>query len=625
MVDSPLTHVEKALAYAHAVIEGKIPACKWVRLACERQLRDLETFSGPDSPFVWSAEAANHICDFIERLPHVEGPLAVSRELADAGEGLIHLEGWQSFALTCAFGWRKRGVNARRFGRIYIEVPKGNGKSAISSGVALYCLAMEGEQGGQIYSAATKQEQAKIVWGVAYKMLAKRPKFAERHGFRIPMSEQTTMPVILHEKSFSRFVPLSRDTKSMDGLNPYLAIIDEVHAHLNRYIYDNLETACTKRPSATLWCITTAGDDGAGICSELRNFTSKILEEKEADESHWGIIYTLDEGDDWKDPASWQKANPNWGVSVQPDKFESIAKKAMIVPSARHTFRTKNLNQWLSAATSWMDMTAYDRIDDPSLQEDDFAADPLWVGLDLATKVDIASKAKLYGRLRRAWSAACPEHDRWGSLDCATCYPETAPLEPHFYVFCEHFLPEAAIERSQNASYSGWAETGWLRVTPGDVTDFTTVRESILLQELATKQLRQVGYDPWQAAQLSQELDAAGVQVVEIRPNVGTLSQPMKDFEALVLSGRLHTNGDPVLRWMVSNVVCVYDQKGNVYPRKPKDEQHKKIDGVVASLMALNLATIDVDAFEPVGFKFLGPTDDELRERRSAPVSDDDW
>ena len=590
-----MTHVDKATAYARAVVSGEVPACKWVRLACQRQLNDLERFAG-HPVYEWSPQHANHIAGFIERLPHVKGPKANAQEF-------IHLEGWQCFLLTTVFGWRRKDTGGRRFRRAYIEVPRGNAKSTLSSGVALYALALDGEQGAEVYSAATTRDQARITYGDAFDMLRKRPEFAAKMGFSLPKTKLTSSP-ILHRDSFSKFVPLSRESSNLDGLNPHVVVIDELHAHKTRDVYDVIETATAKRNSSLLWCITTAGTDTSGICYEVRGFACKVLSGVNQDESQFGIIYSVDEDDDWTDPAVWRKANPNWGISVQAEVFEQLAAKAMAQVSAQNNFKTKHLCQWTNAAVQWMDMRAWERAAEPDLDAEDFRDDPLYVGMDLATKTDIASKARVFIRWRPIWRPGCESHEAAGEFECPTCYPEDAEQEAHYYLFCQHFLPESAIQDGRNSQYQGWQIEGWLTQTPGDVLDFSAVRDSVV-EDLEAYNLRQCAYDPWQSAQLAQELEARGVRMVEIRATVQNFSAPMKEFEALVLSRRLHHNADPVMRWMVSNVVCFRDAKENIYPRK--EQINNKIDGVVASIMALSRALTEPVPSASVGIRFFVP------------------
>lgn len=567
-------HVERALAYCRSVVSGETPACKYVRAACTRQLRDLErAASDPNYPYVFDERRAGRVCRFVEQLPHIKGP---------KGGQLIQLEPWQCFILATVFGWVRKDNGKRRFRRVYIEVPRGNAKSTLSSGVALYCLAADGEAGAEVYSAATTRDQAKIVWGDAHAMVRKRALLRERLGI------ETSAHSVFHPATHSKFVPLSRDADNLDGLNIHCAIVDELHAHKTREVYDVVETGTGKRDQSLLWVITTAGSDTSGICYELRSYCAKMLDGSYADDAQFAVIYTIDEGDDWTSPDVWRKANPNWGVSVQADVIAQLAHKAMQVASAQSNFLTKHLNVWVNADQTWMNMLAWDRAANPELRSEDFSDAPCFVGLDLASKTDIACKARVYVR-------DLPHRTREGET------------ERHYYLFVDSYLPESAVTDGRNAQYAGWVREGWLRETPGDVLDFAAVKAD-LLADRDRYRMRVVAYDPWQAEQLSQELRAEGLTMVEVRPNVQNFSAPMKEFEALVLDGRLHHDGNPLMRWMVSNVVCHRDAKDNIYPRKERPEN--KIDGVVAAIMALGRALAHTEeeehsVYESRGVRFL--------------------
>lgn len=280
VIDDP--HVARALEYARKVVALEIPACTWVRLACQRQLDDLERWGGGGGPYVWSPAHAGRVCRFIELLRHVKGPLAGQR---------IRLEPWQLFILTTCFGWRAVATGGRRFRRVYIEVPRGNAKSTMTSGVGLYALAADDEGGAEVYSAATTREQARIVFGDARAMLIRAPTFAAKLGLVVGNH------VISQPGTNSKFEPLSREAKSLDGKNLHVALIDELHAHPTREVYDVLETAMAKRLASMLWVITTAGTDTAGICYEVRGYVRRVLEKTVEDDSQFGIIYTIDDED----------------------------------------------------------------------------------------------------------------------------------------------------------------------------------------------------------------------------------------------------------------------------------------------------------------------------------------
>ena len=589
--------VDRSHGYARDVVKGKIDVCQYVKRACQRQLDDLERFKDDDI-FVFVPEAAEHICWFIEQLPHVKGPKAKS--MAEGVErSRIYLEPWQCFLLATVFGWRRKDTGGRRFRRTYIEVPRGNAKSTISSGVALYCLALDGEQGADIYSAARTRDQARIVYGDAWDMLKRSPDIEGELGITKPRT-RTTGGNIFHTASGSKFVPLSRESTNLDGLNIHVAVVDELHAHDKRDIYDVIETGTAKRNASLMWCITTAGSNTAGICYEVRTYAIKVLERVVEDESVFGIVYTLDDGDDWRIEKDLAKANPNWGVSVFPDQVMNLCRKAQAQASAQNNFVTKHCNLWVNADVQWMEMRAWDRMARPDMKPEDFEMCPLYIGLDLATKVDIAAKSRIFVKLFPKW-APCAEHDSPGRVECRECYSKKPgePEEAHYFVFLTSYLNETAVEDGRNSQYQGWAIDEWLTKTPGDVTDFGVIKGEIFKDVKAFRMLRDVSYDPWQSAQLAQELEDKGIETNEARQTVAVMSAPMKEFESLVLTGRLHHTGDPVFRWMVSNVVAHLDAKENVFPRKQQPEN--KIDGVVASIMALGRALGEVDPYAKGG------------------------
>ena len=530
-----------------AVRAGEIPACKFVKQAVERQRKNLRAWA-TSGPYVFDEEEAGEWCEFAEELPHIKGPLA--------GQN-IRLEGWQCFILTTVFGWRKRSTGTRRFRRVYIEVPRGNAKSTLSSGVGLKAAFADGEGGAEVYSAATTRDQARIVFKDAQAMARRRPELCRELGVEVLAHD------IVQSSTASKFTALASDSNSLDGLNIHFAAVDELHAHKTREVYDVLETGTGKRPQSMLWSITTAGSDRAGICYELRTYTTKVLSGVIEDESHFGIIYTIDDGDDWTDETSWRKANPNWGVSVQPDVVAQLAAKAMQMPAAQANFKTKHLDVWVNADQAWMDMRAWDRCADPDLTIERFAGEPCYIGLDLASKTDMAARVAIF--------------------------PKVIDGQAHYYLFGRYFLPEQAIDDGRNSQYRGWATQDLVTVTPGDVLDFQAVEDDVLAISSA-HQVAEVAYDPWQATQLAQRLQANGATTVEFRNTVGNFSAPMKELDALARSGRLHHNGDPVLTWMVSNVVCHTDAKENIYPRKERPEN--KIDGVIAAITALGRAMV---------------------------------
>jgi len=466
------------------------------------------------------------------------------------------LEPWQCFILTTVFGWVDDNGN-RRFRSVYIEVPRKNGKSALTAGVGLYMLAADGEMGAECYSLATKREQALAVWTVARFMALRQKALCKEHGIEVRARS------ILSDGGAGFFQALSSDENGLDGLNPHFAGIDELHAHRTRVVHDVMDSATGARSQPLLWEITTAGSDVSGVCFETREYVIKVLEQVQDDPQTFGVIYTVDQDDidakNWFDERLWKKANPNYGVSVNPLDFQRKARKAKATPAALSEFLRKGLDVWTQADSPWMDMSAWNACADTSLRLEDFKGERCFVGEDLASKIDIAAKVRVF--------------EVGGTLYVLTAGDS-------------FFLPEARVQESKNASYQGWVEAGHLKTTPGNITDFDYIEDS-LREDAKLFEVAGVGYDPHQATKHATVMMAEGFPMVEVRQTVLSLSEPMKELEARVLSGRLKHDGNPVLTWMVSNVVCHLDAKDNVYPRKQKPEN--KIDGVVAIIMALAL------------------------------------
>lgn len=544
-----ITPLDRANRYIKGVLDGSIAVCKWVKLACQRQVDDL---ADDTHGFVFDEARANRVVKFAEALPHIKGSQYAGKKL--------EMMDWQCFILTTVFGWVDKTGN-RRFKTAYIEVPRKNGKSTMSAPVALYLLAADGEPGAEVYSAATTRDQARIVWADAKHMVDRSA------GLRSALKVETSAHSIYIGPSASAFKALSKDNNgNLDGLNIHGAIIDELHGHPNRALWDVIETGTGARAQPLIWAITTAGSNRAGICYEQQSYVRKILDGVHDDPTYFGIIYSIDEGDDPFDPDTWAKANPNYGVSVSPDDLARKALKAQQMAAAQNNFLTKHLNVWVNADSAWMNMQYWDKCADSTLSEESFYGADCVVSCDLATKIDVAAKVKLF----------------WKNIDG----------ERHYYAFGKYYLPEEAAEDGRNTYYQGWAIENRLVLTPGNVTDFSVIEDD--LREDARKyNVLNAGFDPWQASAIIQRLQQDGLPVLEYRQTVQNMSEPMKELEALVLQGRFHFDGDPVLTWMISNVVCHTDAKENIYPRKERSEN--KIDGAVALIAALGMAMVNSD------------------------------
>lgn len=535
---------EIAAQYCADVLSGKIAACLYVRLACQRQVEDLARVEEA-WPFRFDEAAASRVCFFIEKLPHIKGPLA--------GE-YIELAPWQVFIITTVFGWVKKSTGKRRYRRAYIEVPRGNGKSAFSSPIALYMLAADKEGGPEVYSAARTKEQARIVFDVAKKMLRseKGLKLCTRFGIRVLQHS------IIHPASNGIFTPLASEAQSLDGLNVHFGCLDELHAHPTSEVHDVLDTATGKRDQSLLWMITTAGTDQMGICYATRDYIIKILQSVFKDDSYFGIVYTVDKEDDPFAMATAAKANPNFGISVFADDLEQKRDKALQQLTAQTNYKTKHLDMWQSVGSAWMDMRRFDKCADPSLTESDFLGQPCIVGLDLASKLDLLTQVRLF----------------WKHLDG----------KRHYYAFWKHWTPEARLESSPILAYKKWAMEGLLQICPGETND-PTLAEDAIREACTAYEVKEVAHDPWGALELVNKLTAEGITMFQVDQVTKNLSPAMKELEAAIYDGRFHFDGDEVARWAMSNVIAKPDKKDNIFPFKLKPDN--KIDPIVALLTAL--------------------------------------
>jgi len=465
------------------------------------------------------------------------------------------MEPWQCFQYCSVFGWLDVD-GFRRFRKSYTEVPRKNAKTTGCAAVGLYMLAADGEPGSEVYSAAVTRDQARISFDIARKMVLQESGLRE-------IGIEPLAHSLLAERSGSVFRPLASDADSLDGYNVHCAIIDELHAHKTREVFDALETGTGSRIQPLIWMITTAGVNRTGICYEQRNYLQQVLEGRHKDERYFGLIYTLDENDDWTQVRAWKKANPNYGVSVNPDDIRTLVQSARANPQSTNAILTKRFDIWCSAATGYFNMLAWQACR-AKIAIADFEGTECYFGLDLASKIDIAALVVLF-KTGRGWA-----------------------------VFGRYYLPEDAIEpgKPNYDFYRGWAREGRLTLTPGAVIDFEFIERDLieLNQQLHP---REICYDAWQATELSTRMSAEGLPMVEVPMNARNISEPMKEMGASIIAGRFQHDGDPIYAWMLGNVTAKEDVKENVYPRKDRPEN--KIDGPVATMMPMGRAMIAPD------------------------------
>lgn len=550
-----MTHAERAAAYAEAVVDGSVPACRFVELAAERHLTDLASQKLKDFAYRWDPGAATAVGRFIELLPHVKGKWARNRER-------IRLEDWQCFAYLVPFGWKRKSDGFRRFRRAYVEVPRKNGKSVGTAALGLYAFAADGEHGAEVYSGASTEKQAWEVFGPARLMAKKTPEFLDAFGVQVNAKNLAILDTA------SKFEPVIG--KPGDGASPSFSITDEYHEHQTSEQYDTMVTGMGAREQPMAWVITTAGSDTAGPCYNLRSEVVAMLEGTTPDHELFGLIYTIDDGDDWTSEEALLKANPNADVSVSLGHLRSQQQQAINNPRKQSTFKTKHLNVWVTAAAPYFNAERWKRLADDELDPSQFHGEPCWVGLDLGSKIDLCNQVKVFRR----------EVD--GAL--------------HYYTFCRSYLPEERATDPALKHYQDWSAREHLTVTPGAMTDYDAIEEDVKA-DAEEHRILQLGFDPWNATQVVTHLMDFGLTCVEVPQTTNHLSAPMKEVQALIEAGRIHHTGDPVLSWAIGNVTAQEDRNENVFPRKESGE--KKIDPAVALIIAIGRALASDEASEP--------------------------
>lgn len=546
--------VRAAEKYARDVVEGKIVACKMVKLACQRHLDDRKRKSSPSFPYLFDPAKAERVARFLQKLPHTKGKWA-GRKMK------VKLEPWQLFSVCIPFGWVHRKTKFRRFRVIVIFVPRKNGKSIIAGGVGLYMFCADDEFGAEVYSGATTEKQAWEVFRPAKLMVERTNPLREHFDIDVNASNMVRL------EDGSRFEPVIG--KPGDGASPSCALIDEYHEHHDSSLFDTMETGMGARDQPVLLVITTAGSNIGGPCHELVRDAEKMLEKVPgADQPDlWAMLYSIDKGDDWTDPANMIKANPNYGVSVGADYLQARLRAAMQSPRKQSVFRTKHLNEWVGAKSAWLNMLRWGEAK-PRKSLAELENRPCFIGLDLASKIDVVAAVLLF--------------------------PPVAD-DPVWHVHGRYYLPEARVIEADDVNaqrYDEWDKLGLLTLTDGEVIDFEVIKDD--LREFQGRfDVQQIGYDPWQATQLAQEMERESMTMVEVGATVRNFSEPMKELEKLVTQRLMAHGGCPVLSWMASNVVAQIDAKENIYPRKERPEN--KIDGIVALIMALGRALSTMD------------------------------
>ena len=483
--------------------------------------------------------------EFIERFcRYPEGP--------KAGQ-LMKLDQWQKEQIIYpAFGWKEKGTNLRRFRTVFLAIPRKNAKTTLTAAIALSILFQDGEEAAQIYAAAGETFQASIIYKALSYMAENSPKMADRvevyrNELRYPS-----------KRSFIKV--LSADARSKHGFNAHAVLFDELHTQPNRELWDVLTSSMLSRAQPITFVMTTAGTDTNSLCYEYWEYARQIRDGAKIDDRFLPVLYEADPNDDWHDPKTWAKANPGLG-SILPDKnFRIEYDKANQMPSYINTFLNLHLNIWTQAAERWITDDAWmDCAMD--FEPDDVAGLPCWAGLDLASVRDLNAFAVLW---------VDEPNDRK-------------------YLKVMHFVNrEMATNKKLTAGvdYIAFQNEGSVTITEGNSTDHRYIFQYIE-QFARDYDLRELAFDRHLSGYIAAELHECGVTVVPFGQGYTSMSFPSKQFEVEVLRGRLHHNGSRCMRWQMGNVVIERSPADDIKVTKKKSKPHQKVDGVVASIMAL--------------------------------------
>ncbi|HHZ8842992.1 TPA: terminase large subunit [Enterobacter cloacae] len=549
--------VNMANQYARDVLNGKILTSKSIQLACQRHFNDLKISLDKGYPYRFDRELAERACRFVQLLPHSSGDLAGQK---------LKLEPWQAFAFSSIFGWVTKKTKKRRFREAYIRVARKNGKSFFAAGIGTYMFCADGENSAEVYCGATTMAQAKKVFTPARQMADRLPSLRSKFNISVWVDSLT-------RPDGSLFAPIAG--KPGDGDSPHCAIIDEYHEHDTDHMYEAMTLGMGARSQPLTLIITTAGTSLESPCYDKDKQVKEMLNGHVPNDRLFGLIYELDEGDDWTDPTNFIKANPNLNVSISYDDLLAEMEVAKQVPRKVNAFKTKRLNIWVSGKAAFYNMTQWHAAADKSLRYEDFAGEDYFLGLDLAQRLDLNAGVGVFVR-------------------------EIEGKKHYYCIRPKFWVPEETVRSTDPKiaktadRYVKFVEMGALEATDGAEADYREILASIIdLQEIDKVRVSEIPIDPSGATALSHELQDHGFEPISIRQDYTNMSPPMKELEAALAGGRFHHDGNPVLSWCISNVIGKNVPGSDDIVRPTKGDKQSKIDGATALFMAIGRAMLN--------------------------------
>ena len=532
-----------------------------------RKLKDYKPTKFMAKTSYYDEDAADFAVAFIESLCHTKGTWAGKHfELID----------WQEQIIRDIFGILKPN-GYRQFNTAYVEIPKKQGKSELAAAVALLLTCGDGEERAEVYGCAADRNQAKIVFDVAVDMV----KFCPALSRRVKILE--SQKKLIYKPTNSSYQVLSADVANKHGFNTHGVIFDELHTQPNRKLYDVMtQGSGDARMQPLYFLITTAGNDTNSICYEIHQKAKDIEKGNKIDPTFYSVIYGADESEDWTDPKVWRKANPSLGITVAEEKVRAACESAKQNPGEENAFRQLRLNQWVKQSVRWMPMDKWD-LCAGKIREEELEGRVCYGGLDLSSTTDIT-----------AFSLVFPPRDD----------EEEYIILPYFWI------PEDTLDlrvKRDHVPYDVWQRQGYLQTTEGNVVHYGYIEKFI--EELGKKfNIREIAFDRWGAVQMVQNLENMGFTVVPFGQGFKDMSPPTKELMKLTLEKKLVHGGHPILRWNMDNVFIKTDPAGNI--KADKEKSTEKIDGVIATIMALDRAircgsTLSESVYDNRGILFL--------------------
>lgn len=544
-------------AYYGQIVSREITVSKKVARVYRKLVEDMDDV---DSVWEFDERRAEHAIFFIERFcRHSKGP---------AGGSPFLLELWQKALISAMFGFVHKVEGVRRFREAALIVARKNGKSTLAAAVGLYLMVADQEAGAEVYAAATKKDQAKIIWLEAKRMVNKSPIL--RSKIKPLVAELTS------NYNDSTFKPLGSDSDTMDGLNVHGALLDEIHAWKSRALYDVIVDGTSAREQPMVFITSTAGTIREAVYDQKYDeYTNLIKGYDDAnlpqDDRTLPIIYELDNRSEWTRPECWRKANPGLGTIKKLDQLEDKIRKAQADPKLVKNLLTKDFDVRETTTDAWLEFEELNNEETFDIGEQS----PCYAigGVDLSATTDLTAAVIVY-RLKR---------------------------DNHLYVLQMYWMPEELIEKrvaEDKIPYDLWKSQGILRASAGNRVDYKDI--TAWFSEMQSSHglcIAWVGYDPWSAPYWKDDMKSTfGDIMEEVRQGKFTLSNPMKELAAELRAKRIVYNNNPILKWCMSNVAVDVDKNLNIQPCKTKNKR-RRIDGFAALLDAYVVYTRHLEEY----------------------------